>query len=251
MSGIKGTHTILYVKTEFHSHTILENLCIFVKTGVYPGLFTEKEICHITGEIVPSLNSAKRVERTQLVHSNFLNSIQEKCHIIIGLESGLTSYKLSNLLRDHSGLLTEFYVDTYRAFKLETLNSISRFYLALQIEENKARKLNKKYNRYDDEEDDLTSKEIQLFSSVMADLHTVAYDHYVNNFYNKNQRFYTKTVANRAFMAKPFSVSMFKQVSLCFRVYMKRIKEQESLKIEKFERAFRKLNQVSLKIKGG
>ena len=88
VSGIKGAHTILYVKTEFHSHQILENLCIFVKTGVYPGLFTEKEICHITGEIVPTLNSTKRSERTQLVHSNFLNSIQEKCHVVISLESG-------------------------------------------------------------------------------------------------------------------------------------------------------------------
>ena len=88
VSGIKGAHSILYVKTEFHSHKILENLCIFVKTGVYPGLFTDKEICHITGEIVPSLNSTKRSERTQLVHTNFLLSIQEKCHVIISLESG-------------------------------------------------------------------------------------------------------------------------------------------------------------------
>jgi hypothetical protein len=88
VSGIKGAHCILYVKTEFHSHKILENLCIFVKTGVYPGLFSEKEICHITGEIVPTLNSTKRSERTQLVHTNFLLSIQEKCHVIISLESG-------------------------------------------------------------------------------------------------------------------------------------------------------------------
>ena len=88
VSGIKGAHSILYVKTEFHSHKILENLCIFVKTGVYPGLFSEKEILHITGEIVPTLNSTKRSERTQLVHNNFLISIQEKCHVVISLESG-------------------------------------------------------------------------------------------------------------------------------------------------------------------
>ena len=99
-------------------------------------------------------------------------------------------------MREHSGLLTDFYIDTYKSFKLETLNSISRFYLALQIEENKARKLNKKYNRYDDEEDDLSPKEIQLFSSVMADLHTVAYEHYVNNLYNKNQKFFTKNLSS-------------------------------------------------------
>ncbi len=163
---------------------------------------------------------------------------------------GLSNYKLANILREHSTLLTDFYVDTYKPFKIETLNSISRFYLALQIEENKARKLNKKYNRYDDEDDDLSSKEIQMFSSVMAEFHSVAYEHYMKTLYNKNQKHFTKTNSNKTFMAKPFSVSMFKQVSLCFRIYMRRIKEQETIKIEKFERVFRKINQVSQKIKG-
>jgi hypothetical protein len=35
MSGIKGSHTIVYVKAEYHSHRILENLCTFVKTGKF------------------------------------------------------------------------------------------------------------------------------------------------------------------------------------------------------------------------
>ena len=157
---------------------------------------------------------------------------------------------MSKVLREHSGLLTEFYIDTYKSFKIETLNSISRFYLALQIEENKARKLSKKYNRYDDDDEDLTSKEIQMFSNVMAELHSVVYEHYRSTMYVKNQKHFNKSRESQTFMAKPFSVSMFKQVSLCFRIYMRRIKEQETIKIEKLERAFRKIDQVSLKIKG-
>ena len=146
-------------------------------------------------------------------------------------------------------MLTDFYIDVYKPLKLETLNSIARFYLALQIEENKAKRLNKKYGRFDDDEEELIPKEIQLFSSVMADLHLISYQHYLHIF-KRDKRFNAANDSNKLFMPKPFTVSMFKQVSLCFRIYMKRIREQETIKIEKFERSFKKIDQVKLEIKG-
>ncbi len=33
ISGIKGSQCIVYVKAEFHSHKILEDLCVFAKSG--------------------------------------------------------------------------------------------------------------------------------------------------------------------------------------------------------------------------
>ena len=33
IAGIRGSQCIVYVKAEFHSHQIIEDLCVFVKTG--------------------------------------------------------------------------------------------------------------------------------------------------------------------------------------------------------------------------
>lgn len=35
VAGIKGSHSVIYIKAEFHSHKLLENICAFVKTGKF------------------------------------------------------------------------------------------------------------------------------------------------------------------------------------------------------------------------
>jgi hypothetical protein len=243
MSGIKGSYTIVYVKVEYHSHEILENLCTFIKTGIYPNLFAESEMCCIANETTPSIPSNKRVERTLLAFNNFANLIQERVHVVIGLESGLSSYKLSSLFREHSFLFTDLYIDMYKRLSLETLNSIAHYYLVLQIEENKARRLNmnKKYNPMEDEADEavhLSTKETQAFSGVMVEIHQAAFEHYY--------RMYTKLKeSGRVCMPKPFTVTMFKQIALFFQIYMKKIRDQEAIKIAKFANVFRKIDQVT------
>lgn len=87
ISGIKGTHTIIYIKCESHLHAVLDRICVFIRTGVYPNLFNEKEICHIVSEITPNIKSDKRVERTLNVYNNFLNMIKEKVHVVLSLQS--------------------------------------------------------------------------------------------------------------------------------------------------------------------
>ncbi|CAF0731757.1 unnamed protein product, partial [Brachionus calyciflorus] len=240
IAGIKGSNCIIYIKMEYYPHKILENLISFIKTGIYPELFTEQEIWNIANEISPGISSTKRVERTLLVYNNFLNLIQERVHLIISLPSGLSEHDLTDLFKRHSSLYTDFYVDIYKPLNFEILNSIARYYLALQIEENKARKLSRKYNRFEDDEDNLSLKEIQIFSTVMVDLHLTAVESYINTY---------KPSLSRLSLPKPFNVSMFKQLSICFLIYMKRIKEQENFKIEKFDRVFDKINQVNEKIK--
>ena len=129
------------------------------------------------------------------------------------------------------------------------MNAIARYYLALQNEENRARKLHtKKFNRFEDEDDNLSSKEIQVFSATMVELHQAAYDHY-SHLFTAAQKYHARSIKSTV-MPKPFSASMFKQVSLFFRIYMRRFKEQENARIEKFERAFRKIAQVVQKIAG-
>ena len=99
ISGIKGSHTIIYIKCEFHAHRVLDNLCVFVKTGMYPDLFNENEICHIASEITPAIKSEKRVERTLHVYNSFLNMIKEKVHVVISLDSGKYLFLLYFFLR--------------------------------------------------------------------------------------------------------------------------------------------------------
>ncbi len=225
-------------------------------------MFSEKEIWSIANEIIPAITSSKRVERTHTIYNNFISSIQERVHIVISLESCLSADKLAHILQEHSLLFTEFYLDFYKPLKLETINSIARYYLALQNEEAKVRRFNKKYNSHfnnnnekmianinnndeeDEEEDEnLTLNEIHTFSTIMTDLHLIASETYLN-IYNTN-----KKLNNKLFMSKPFSVSIFKQIALYFKIYMKRIKENEQMKIEKFEKTFAKINQVSDKLK--
>ena len=239
MSGVKGSFTVVYVKAEFHSHRILENLATFVKTGVYPNLFSEKEIWCIANETTPTITSAKRVERTLFAYNNFTQLIRERVRVVLSLESGLSSFRLANLLSEHSFLFTEFYVDIYKKFSTETLNSIAHYYLALQIEENKMRKLNK-FNpiESDTKEVSLNGREVQIFSSSMASLHQIACDHYMQIFAKLRN-------SNRIYLPRPFSVTMFKQVALFFHIYMKRLRDQELIRIEKFQSVFKKLDQVS------
>jgi hypothetical protein len=159
----------------------------------------------------------------------------------------MNTYDLSKILRTNSMLACEFYIDIYKPLKLECVISVARFYLGLQIEENRSRKLNKKFNRFEDTLDEnLSPKEIQLLSLSMVEMHMIASDHYLN-VYTRNRNFNNKW---RLFQPKPFTISMFRQVSSYFLVYMKRIKEQETIKIEKFERAFRKIDEVGEKLKG-
>jgi DNA-binding Lrp family transcriptional regulator len=144
-------------------------------------------------------------------------------------------------------IINEFYMDIYKPLRVEVLNSIARYYLTLQIEENRVKKLNtKKYlNRFDDGlEENLTPKELNLLSRCMVDMHCTAREAYLS-VYARN-----KTSSSGVFMPKPFTVSMFQQLSVYFLIYMKRIKEQESIKIEKFERAFRKFDEVAERVRG-
>lgn len=129
------------------------------------------------------------------------------------------------------------------------LNSVARYYLTLQIEENRAKKLNRKkfLNRFDDAlEENISTKDIHLLSSCMVEMHCTARDAYLN-IYTRNKNFDLRWAI---FLPKPFTVSMFQQFSIYFLIYMKRIKEQESIKIEKFERAFRKFDEVGEKLRG-
>ncbi len=170
----------------------------------------------------------------------------------------MSTDKLAHILQEHSILFTEFYLDFYKPFKLEIINSIARYYLALQNEEAKVRRFNKKFNSHfnsnnektvaknnneeDEEDENLTLNEIHTFSTILTDLHLIVSETYLN-IYNVN-----KKLNNTLFMSKPFSVSIFKQIALYFKIYMKRIKENEQMKIEKFEKAFAKIKQVSDKI---
>ena len=210
-------------------------------------MFTEKEIWCIVNEITPTIKGTKRFERTQTTYNNFLSLIKERVHIVISLESGISQYKLSNLMRAHSILFTDFYVDFYRAFRFDTLNLISREYLSSQIEESRARQLKRKYNLLEGENDIFTAKEIQVFSSVMVELHLIAVEHY-NHLYNSKQKFYCKQEFSRTFMPKPFNVAMFKQMSVYFRIYMKRIREQVNEKIEKLDLAFNKIKHLEMRL---
>lgn len=157
-------------------------------------------------------------------------------------------FDLCNILRLNSTIASEFYLDVYKPLSVEVLNSVARYYLTLQIEENRAKKLNRKkfLNRFDDAlEENLSSKEIHLLSSCMVDMHCTACTAYLNP-YTRNKNF---NALRPIFMPKPFTVSMFQQVAVYFLIYMRRIKEQESIKIEKFERAFRKIDEVGERLR--
>lgn len=146
-------------------------------------------------------------------------------------------------------MATEFYMDVYKPLRVDILNSIARYYLTLQIEENRAKRLNRKkfLNRFDDVlEENMPVKDIHLLSSCMVEMHVCARDAYLNT-YARNTNF---DVRWPVFMTKPFTVSMFQQLSVYFLIYMRRIKEQETIKIEKFERAFRKIDEVGERLRG-
>jgi hypothetical protein len=222
------------------------------------------------------MTSSKRIERTQAIYNGFTSSIQDRVHIVLSLDSCISNEKLSKMFRDHSTLFTEFYIDVYRPFKLDTINCIARYYLALQNEEAKVRKFNKKFNShfinanpnnnptmgnsnnhqnnvhvhdeddYDEDEENLTLSEIHTFSTIMTDLHLIASETYLKS-YNLNKSWEGQSI--KLFMPKPFCVSIFKQIAIYFKVYMKRIKEAEQIKVHKFEKAFQKINQVVDKIK--
>ena len=98
ISGIKGSHTIIYIKCEFHSHQVLDNLCVFIKTGIYPGLFNEKEINHIAKEITPAIKTDKRVERTLHVYNSFVSMIRDKVHVVISLDSSKLDFSFRYLI---------------------------------------------------------------------------------------------------------------------------------------------------------
>ncbi len=147
------------------------------------------------------------------------------------------------MLREHSFLFTDFYIDIYKRLSLETLNSIAHYYLVLQIEENKARRLNmnKKYNPNEDDSEgqvQLSTKETQIFSGVMVEIHQAAFEYYYNLYGRLKQ-------SGRICMPKPFTVTMFKQIALFFHIYMKKIHDQEALKIDKFKNVFKKIDQVT------
>lgn len=272
MSGIKGSWSIIYVKAEHFSHHVLENLFSFVKTGIYPGLFSEKEIWCIANEISPFISSTKRVEGTLSIYNTFLNSILDRVHVVISPSSGLNSVDLANLMRRHSLLYSNFYIDHFERFTPDVLNSIAHYYLVLQIEENRSRRLNmnKKFNTIDEEnttrasnqapaaveadpineEVSLNSKEIQVFSSLMVDLHQIAYEQYTSLFVKMKQALRRGEKTNSSFISlpKPFTVTMFKQIALFFHIYMKRLRDQELIRIDKFQNVFKKLDQVTYRL---
>jgi hypothetical protein len=134
ISGIKASHTIIYIKCEHHAHHVLDNLLVFIRTGLYPNLFTEQEICHIASEIHPAVKSDRRQERTLHVFNSFLSTVRDKVHVIISLDSSISPSSLNTLLRRHSTLFTDFYIDIYRPFDNEALLAIARFYLYTQAQ---------------------------------------------------------------------------------------------------------------------
>lgn len=193
--------------------------------------------------LIISLESGKSCE---ILFKSFIFKILNKLQIKI---KGMNVFDLCNLFRLNSTIASDFYIDVYKPLHVEILNSIARYYLTLQIEENKAKKLNKKkfLNRFDDVlEENMSTKDIHLLSSCMVEMHCTARDAYLNT-YTRNKNFDLRWPI---FLPKPFTVSMFQQLSVYFLIYMRRIKEQESIKIEKFERAFRKIDEVGERLRG-
>ena len=154
-------------------------------------------------------------------------------------------------MREHTILFTDVYVDIYKPFTPEALNLIARNYLTTQFE--KPDKDLKRFNQNPRKnsltheltyEPSLKPKEIQYFGSLMVDFHTAALDYYTFLCTTrKSTEDYRKT-----FMPKPFSVSMLKQLSSFFSIYMKRIRENELLETKKLNSTFQKLNEVEKKL---
>ncbi|RMZ98503.1 dynein heavy chain domain-containing 1-like [Brachionus plicatilis] len=118
---------VIYLKMEHYPHSILENVIAFTKTDIYPSLFSEQEVFNIANEIRPHTIASKRVERTLTICNNFINSIQDRVHVIISLPSALRPHQLVHLFRQHTQLYTDFYVDIYKPLNNQTLNSIARY----------------------------------------------------------------------------------------------------------------------------
>lgn len=183
---------------------------------------------------------------------------------------GMSNHNLNHLLRDHSILFTDLYVDNYRSFTNESLASVARHYLNDQIQKTKLAQKMLVNNKHDYQmasimqstphtsslptSEILTTKETLIYSQLMVELHQIAQTHY-SFLYNshRNEDFHDMSNAQttnfrRAMLPRPFALSMFKQFAQYFSIYMRRIREQEAHKIHKLEKAFTKIEQVEHKL---
>jgi dynein heavy chain len=250
LSGIKGSHVVIYIKMEYFSPKLIEALCAFARTGIFPDLFSEEEICQIANQIIPSISALKRTERTIYAFNTFVKSVQERLHLIISLESCQNPTKLITLFRTHSTICNDFYIDVYKPLKIDSIQAVARSFLTEKISENRNngfdklatnsfRELNELEEASEDSEDYLDLKDIDSYSSIVANLHSIAYNSYLKIYFNnsKIQR------------SKPFSLQVLKQVYSLYYVYMKRIYQAEKIKFDKYSEVFKKLEHVRNEIK--
>ncbi len=162
---------------------------------MYPGLFSEKEIRHVVSELTPALKPDKRVERTLHVHNSFLAQVREKVHVVISVASDMSAHSLGQLLRDHSLLSTDVYVDNYRRLSADAVGSVARHYLARQVQRTRLAQKMLHVGAQDYQmgslmqqaspaavsvaaDEVLGPSEILVFSQLMVEMHQVAARHY-------------------------------------------------------------------------
>ena len=267
---------------------MLEHLCAFAKTGIYPRLFDEKEICFIANEISPNhhaaaaaaaaaasssnhhtaANANKRTERTLIDYNTFVSTIQQRVHVVISLNSSSTdgvdvgSRRLLQLMSQHSLLFTEFYVDLYGALSVSALQAIARFHLSAH---NELRHCFGNGNggvgvgggeseRESVAGEARSTAELHFLATAMVDMHTLALDHYTH-IYSAHMRRRQQTAASTTatpmlMLARPFDACVFQSMSLFFVVYMRRIRERENNKLAKLKTAFDKLQAFATKLAG-
>ena len=220
--------------------------------GIYPDLFNEDEICQIANQIIPSISALKRTERTVYAYNTFLKSVQERLHLVISLESCRNPTKLINFFRTHSTISSDFYIDVYKPLKIDSVQAVARFFLNNKIAENRNRiydklstnsavfrEINELEDTSEENDDYLDLKDIDSFSTILANLHSIAYNSYLKIYFNNS----------KVQRSKPFSMQVMKQVYTLYYVYMKRIYQAEKIKFDKYSEVFKKLEHVRNEIR--
>lgn len=249
MSGLRGSHSVLYIKHEYYSSDLIQKLCGFARTGQYHDLYTEEELCEIANQVTPTIPANKRTERTLHASNTFFKSIQDRLHIILSIKSGLGTNSMFKTFKQVSSLTNEFYIDIFKMIKQENIQSIARTFLTNKLnetgqkDEDDFEKLIKcidnrqRFDKYTfTEEYSLDFKEIDTYSLMLSNIHLITYNYYY------------KLYLNGQVKAKPITFYAFKQTVDYFCAYMKTIYFTEKERIKKYEIAFEKLEYVSNEI---
>ena len=181
-----------------------------------------------------------------------MKSVQDRLHLIISFESCQNPTKLIKIFRTHSNLCNEFYIDTYRPLKIELIHAVARHFLNEKISDNRNksydkavesnifREIDENFNESNEDSDEyLDLKDIDAFSLIAANLHSISYNLYLKIYFNNMN----------ISRSKPFSLGILKQIFSLYFVYMKRIYLAEKVKYDKFNEVFKKLEYVCNEIR--